>query len=406
MTNRFVRVILLVLAAGAAGGAAYTILALERQAMADHARAEIGRDHAAAALSAVSELRAAQRGYVAIGQGHDYWTARVTSLLVALEGRLRQLREATRSEAALEGVDTADVAIENFIELDRLAQEYVSLDQPFLASDLIFSDGLDMTGAAAAGIQAAAREEAAAHETGAQQLRQRQAWVTGGGGAALLLVALLLFPIQKARDEVLAEAIQQTQEPNDQAVVETGLQDDAGTATRVTPARSAALSSDGRGQTAPDLAAAARLCTELGRVMETSELAPLLERAAGLLNASGLVVWVTDRSGVELRPVLTHGYAEKIVAQMRSIPTEAQNAAALTFRSAEARVVAGSDLANGAFVVPLITPTGCVGVFAAELRQGAEQHESTKAIATILAAQVATLVGAPPPSDSAAHAQG
>jgi GAF domain-containing protein len=117
-----------------------------------------------------------------------------------------------------------------------------------------------------------------------------------------------------------------------------------------------------------------------------------------------LVVWVSDRAGAELRPVLSYGYPEKIVAQMRSIPRDAQNAAALAFRSGQARVVAGTDMANGAVVVPLITPAGCVGVLAAELRHGSEQRESTRALATILAAQLATLVGTAP-STGAAQAQ-
>ena len=44
----------------------------------------------------------------------------------------------------------------------------------------------------------------------------------------------------------------------------------------------------------PDLAAAAHLCTELGRVMETRDVPPLLEGAARILNADGLIVWIWD----------------------------------------------------------------------------------------------------------------
>jgi hypothetical protein len=154
----------------------------------------------------------------------------------------------------------------------------------------------------------------------------------------------------------------------------------------------------------PDLTGAALLCTELGRVMETREVPPLLARAAEILDAAGLVVWVSDHAAVELRPVLSHGYSEKLVAQMRSIPRDAQNAAALAFRSAQPRIVAGTDVTNGAVVVPLITPTGCVGVLAAELKHGGEQREATRALATIVAAQLSTLVGTAPSAETA-HAQ-
>jgi hypothetical protein len=37
--------------------------------------------------------------------------------------------------------------------------------------------------------------------------------------------------------------------------------------------------------------------------------------------------------------------------------------------------------------------SGCVGVLAVELRHGDEQHECVRAFATILAAQLVTLVG-------------
>ena len=406
MKNPVVRVLLLVLAAAAAGSAAYGVVTFERRAVADEALAQISRDQAMAALSLVAELRAAQRGYVAVGQPHQYWTARVTDLLVDLEDRLRRIREGARSDAGLAAIESAAAAIENFRELDARAQDYVSLDQLFLASDLIFSDGLDMTGAAAAGIEEALSEAQVAHDATVHELRRWQALAIGGAGAALLLVSLLLFPARTARDESLEPEADAGLDPSaDIEGLDEPVRQRADTA-------AAARRMDGWEADPPaatdhpalDLEGAARLCTELGRVMETSELPPLLARAAGLLDAAGLVVWVTDPSGAELRPVLTHGYSEKIVAQMRGIPTGAQNAAALTYRSAEARIVSGNGAANGAFVVPLITPAGCVGVFATELKRGAEQRPATRALTTILAAQVATLVGATP-APGAAHAR-
>jgi hypothetical protein len=45
--------------------------------------------------------------------------------------------------------------------------------------------------------------------------------------------------------------------------------------------------------------------------------------------------------------------------------------------------------------VPLRTPSGCTAVLALEFRSGREQDEQLRAAVTILAAQLATLVGAP-----------
>jgi len=146
----------------------------------------------------------------------------------------------------------------------------------------------------------------------------------------------------------------------------------------------------------PDLAAAAHLCTELGRVLETRDVAPLLEGAAKILNAVGLIVWIWDPHGTALRPALASGYSDDVLAQLPGVRRDADNATATAFRSAQTRIVNGSDLASGAVVVPLMTPGGCGGVLAVELRHGREQSESVRALAMIFAAQLATLVGFAP----------
>ena len=145
----------------------------------------------------------------------------------------------------------------------------------------------------------------------------------------------------------------------------------------------------------PDLLAAAHLCTELGRVYETREAGPLLQRAASILDAVGVIVWAWDAQSAELRPALAHGYSDKVLAQLPKVRREADNATAEAFRSTQTCIVNGSDLASGAVTVPLMTSGGCVGVFAAELRHGGEQREPLRALATIFAAQLAILIGAP-----------
>ena len=389
MRNRGARAILLLLAIAATGAAGYSIFDLERRAVAERLAQQGLRDRVKSILTSISELRAAERSYVAVGQGHQFWTARVTNLLVAVEASVRDLRASLRSEAALSSLDAVSVAFDNFKKLDARAQEYVGLDQRLLASDLIFSDGVEMTGTAAAQMDTALTEELKAREGTLTALHRQEAWTIAGAGSFLLVVMLFLAALPRGR-EVTAEQGQAEAESPQPAL---------GTSKDNTPSEVMA-----NWEPAPDLTGAARLCTEFGRVMETREVPPLLARSAEILDAAGMVVWVSDRAGVELKPVLSHGYSEKLVAQMRTIPRDAQNAAALAFRLAQVRVVAGTDLTNGAVVVPLITPAGCVGVLAAELRHGGEQRESTRALATILAAQLATLIGAAP-SAGAAHAQ-
>ena len=145
-----------------------------------------------------------------------------------------------------------------------------------------------------------------------------------------------------------------------------------------------------------DLSTVAHLCTQFGRVLEIREVAPLLESAARILDAVGLIVWVWDPRTTALKPALAHGYPDEMLARFPKVRRDMDNATAASFRSGQTRIVNGSDLASGAVVVPLLTPAVCVGVLAVELRHGGEQKESVRALATILAAQLAIFVGSAP----------
>jgi transcriptional regulator with XRE-family HTH domain len=146
----------------------------------------------------------------------------------------------------------------------------------------------------------------------------------------------------------------------------------------------------------PDLPALARLCTELGQVLETRAVARVLEAAGELLDASGLIVWIWDARTAALRPALAYGYPSELLAKMPGVAREAKNATAAAFRMGETRIVDGAEGENGAVVVPLLTATGCGGVLAVELRHGGECLESVRALATILAAQLAAFVWTAP----------
>jgi hypothetical protein len=148
----------------------------------------------------------------------------------------------------------------------------------------------------------------------------------------------------------------------------------------------------------PDLLAAARLCTDLGRVENATEVQPLLQEAARILDAIGLIVWVWDPQPAELRPALAYGYSDKVLAQLPTVKRDTDNATAAAFRSAQTCAINGSDHGSGALAVPLLTPTGCAGVLAIELSHGSEQATSVRAVATIFAAQLAQLTGGGQPA--------
>ncbi len=165
--------------------------------------------------------------------------------------------------------------------------------------------------------------------------------------------------------------------------------------TEANPLRRSIVSRRRRPSVAAPIPADTNLYVELDLADEGHDATLMLRRAAGLLDAVGLVVWTWDAKESELVPALAHGYSDQVLAQLPTVRSDADNATAAAFRSAQTCIVKSSEAANGAVVVPLMTPSGCVGVFAVELPRGAEQREPVRALTTSLAAQFADLLRAP-----------
>ena len=146
----------------------------------------------------------------------------------------------------------------------------------------------------------------------------------------------------------------------------------------------------------PSLMDAAELCTRLGQAVDTCDVRPILEDAASALDAVGMVVWSWDRHAAVLRPSLACGYSDATLARIARVRDDSDNAIASAFQSAQMCVVNGGEDRTGAVVVPLVSHGGCAGVLAIEVRRGAEQRESVRAFATILAAQLVALVASAP----------
>jgi len=146
-------------------------------------------------------------------------------------------------------------------------------------------------------------------------------------------------------------------------------------------------------QTPVDMTAVANLCTRLSCAQEAHEVTAALDEAAEVLDLVGLILWIPDAMGIVLTPVFSHGYPDELIAQAARVTTDADNAGAEAFRTGRLCIVNGSDTRTGAIVAPLLTPMGCTGVLAVEVRNGAEQRDDLRAAVSILAAQVSTLMG-------------
>ena len=362
MSSRLIRVLFVVIAIAIGVTAGYFLKTADSQLKTGRTASNVLRERATALVGTLSDVRASQAAYVARGQGEDFWMSRVSTLRPTLDRQAAEFTATLTSPDAQAAFEPAAAALETFQKLDARAQDYVKSGDSLLASDLIFSDGIESLATAATQVNAAMSAELQAREAGFQTLGTRELTILGGGAGAMLLIVMLLGFTGAAPKSV---------EPDVQEPV----------------------------RPMPHLKDAARLCSDLARVQEASQLPSLLERAAKVIDASGIVVWIADPSGQALRPATSFGYSGHEIARMGSIPREATNAVAAAYRSAELRTV------DGALVAPLMASDGCLGVLSAEMKTGSEKGEDSQALIAIFAAQLATLVSPPPATDLTTAAQ-
>ncbi len=402
MTRLPVRLTLLLACVAAIGYVAFLTWSSEQHARLIDTSSRQFTTAARAISSSVAELRSAQQSYVAVGQGEDFWFARVTVIMADLRDRLAALKSLAATPEAVVAVDAASGALQDFEQMDRRARDYARNRELAPASDLVFTDGFDLTKKTGESIERAVTAELTSRDAIVGGLRRQEAVALASAAGIAVLGLLLLLPRGRTRQVVDRPA------PAVAAPIATAslqalddLQDTPDTpapaALPVVPAIAAPR--------AVDLGGVAALCVELARIQETRALPRLLERAAGILHASGIVLWIADPDGRELSPIVVHGYSPQLASRFGTIARDAGNVTALAYRTCLLQTMKSDTVSNGAIAAPLVTGTGCVGVMAAEMKDGGEQQEPLLAAATIFASQLATLVG-PPSARSKTEAAG
>ena len=398
MKSRAFRFALHVLFVGIVAAAAYVVWKKESEGTAAAGAARAFAERAHAASRALLEIKGAHPGYVAAGQGEDYWIAKVDALIGSVRESLGTLRSAAQSANARAELGVAEETLDDFESMDRRARDYARNGQRLLASDLVFSDGIEKMDAAVAAVERARLTEA---ETtlAAVNIGRRDALMATAGAAAIgLLLMFLLVPLPRAPAAVpVAVAVEAPRRPAAAESPARKASPGAPPAVVQTPpaAPPAPIVATKPAGPALDLPGMAALCSDLARAVDTRALPPALERAARLLDASGLVIWIADPDGRELMPVMAHGYPQNLVSRLGTIARDAENVTAAAFRTGLVQTVKADAISPGAIAAPLLTPAGPVGVMAAEVLNDGERRESTRAAAVIVAAQLATLMGPP-----------
>ena len=231
---------------------------------------------------------------------------------------------------------------ESLARIDELAREHTATGQDLMASDLIFADGLELWTRAAEHLEIARIGERYAHDRLRQGQRNSQVVVLGAALGTSLLVAILLVPAGRRPPAVQSDAAtesERVEEAEPVADIEIPRSVDDPSEPGLDAPAGRRLSIDEPAPTvqavAPDLQTAADLCTDLARLTDTDELPDVLRRAADLLHAASIIIWVRDESGEALRPAVGHGYSPDALARIGTIRCNGNNATVEAYRSAQ-----------------------------------------------------------------------
>lgn len=333
-------------------------------------------------VESLANMRAAQAGYVAAGQGPEVWMKRVSDLSAAIDDALARRREATFSTEARARYQAAATALADLRAIDARARASVGQNDRLFASDLVFMDARGLNDKLASELTGARSAELATTEGRMARLGNLRLAINAVAlGFAVVVAWFFGRSVPAAEPKPAPSTLQMLRD----------LPPPVKNTSSPAPAQTSATAATLAARTV-NLTAAAELCVDLARVIDGRDVPALVERAASVLEAKGVVLWVADASGALLRPSLIHGYSEKVIAKLGSLQIDADNVTSLAFRSMRPQAIQGSTPGmSGAIAVPLVTASGCVGVLAAETRQY-KPGIDVLPIASIIAAQLAALV--------------
>jgi hypothetical protein len=376
MRSRAWRVVLVIVLLASGAGAALVGWTVSRQiAEVDRSQRELN-DQVDGLLTTLDAVTTAQQAHVTASSEQD--PARVSTLLGQLRSETEAVRAHVRSIDGGRAVQAVAASVATLSDIEARAAEHLFLGQDLMAADLLASDGRSADEAVASGLRTLRGAENDAYSA-ARAWALDSLWAIAGAIAVLWVVGLILFMRQPS---VIVREVSPASAQGHTLLAPT----DA--AQKFAPA------------TSLDLQGAADVCTSIGQLTSAGDLSPLLRRAASVLDASGVVVWMA--AGEELFAAAAFGYTPHVMRRLGPINRAALNATAAAWRTSTLQVVSGDHAERGALAAPMLGPDRCVGVLAVEVRVGQEGDPATRAVTALLAAQLAAALAGWPAASAAA----
>ena len=325
-------------------------------------------------LTSIATIANAQQAYTDYGRRDVASLTRVSLLVDRITTDAAGLRATPESPFSSERLEEFWTALSALMGAESRARERLAGGDDLGAADAILASAREHVNVLSSSLHAFRSIELQSYQTerAAAVLRSR---VSLGTLAALWAIGLIAFAVSPWRRSAQGDAAGQTADiPKPPAPVVEALP-------------------------SIDLRALAALSAELSQLTDQTALPRLLGRAANILDAHGLIIWMG--AGSELFAVVAHGYDEALLSRIRPIARHADNVTAAAWRKGELLTLAADAGGYGAIVAPLLGPEGCAGVLAAEINDPRERDETTQAVAMILASQFAGVLAAWPAASTA-----
>ena len=394
MLRRAVRIFVLLLTVAVTAGVVWK--ATTNEQMRGRARLASQQTDATAAdaLYTLADIRSSLHAYVAPGQGYDFWSARAKSEIDALRARLTEVDPA--ATAAGYPLEAAFDNLDKLAATERRAHSYVRSGQMLAAGDVIFTDARDLVDAVGRELSAARQAMARAGSSREGGMANEQSLLAGALMAVWIVALIMMVPVPRPVAPVAPaeEAVVAVPAPAPAAAALDNLPLREAPAPVVVPEPPAPVVAAAEPSTTPLFQDLAALCLELGRVSDAEELNPLLERAADVLDARGVVVWLLAEDRQELVPAVAYGYDPQVLARLGPLTLTVDNLTASAFRTAAPATSGAVANHEAAVAVPILSPTGPSGVLTAEVH-GTGDLDRAVAIASVIAAQLANLFPSP-----------
>ena len=377
----------------ATAGSCYWAALLERTALDQRRMLATSTADARALQGALSDARRALAAMASPGQAAVSWSRQAVASIDTARGRLTALAGA-EGGAHLRALSER---LDRLVEAETRLHEYAVGGRALMASDVAFGEALPHVDA----IDQQVADTVTAMITNADRTiaatRDRQILAFSGALGALGIAAVLLTPLPRRRDDEAAGTLPDSGADDVPGVTELALH----TAPTPVPSPVPTPVPEARviEKARVDLTPLAAACEALARIADGAKLPGVLDAVRPTLGARGLAVWLAD--GASLRIAASSGYDPRVVERFPVLSVTDDTPTSQAFARVAPVRTPPRTTQPAAVAVPIVGARGTTGVLSFEMANGRDASTEVVAAATIVAAQLASLLEPVPAAASA-----